>query len=243
MAGTELFPIVTDAAKPIGAAIGGTLADIWQGILGDRVTAWRIRNAASINVRLGKYLETTEQALNLDKLPESVAYAWFQRATEADEPEIQDLFAKLLANAGIGNAEALKKRNIDLISRLTPDDARLLKAIADRRAEHLNQRWARPFSIDVDFMFPHWLAELGLADSDALDALLSLGIMRSEQIVGMDAEETSRAIQSMATGKSGLGWPVSISGMVKTKEALCLTKVGSSLVEALYPTIQTAIST
>lgn len=40
MAEGELLPLVVrDTSKPIGEAIGNTLAEVWQGIIGDRVSA------------------------------------------------------------------------------------------------------------------------------------------------------------------------------------------------------------
>ena len=39
--GAQLFLLVTGTAKPVGLAAGGTLAGIWQTIIGDRVTVYR----------------------------------------------------------------------------------------------------------------------------------------------------------------------------------------------------------
>lgn len=102
MTGSELFPIVTDSVKPVGSAVGGTLAEVWQGILGDRVTAWRIKNAASINEKLGQHLAKTGQTLNLDKLPASVAYSWFQRAGPTSPARVDSRSQGFLTDGRVG---------------------------------------------------------------------------------------------------------------------------------------------
>jgi hypothetical protein len=154
MTGELIVKPVTEASAPVAKAVGGTLADFWQGVVGDRVTAWHIRNAASIDQKLRVDLSAKGLEFDTANLPEGVAFRWFQRATEADEPEIQNLFAKLLANAANGDEDALRKRNIDLVSNLTPDDARLLGYIADRYAEFRTSRAAKysSFAMNYDYL-------------------------------------------------------------------------------------------
>ena len=222
----ELFPIVTDTAKPISSAVGGTLADVWQGLIGDRVTAWRIRNAAGVNEKLGKELAKTGQSLNLDTIPEGVAFAWFQKATETDEPEIQELFAKLLANAASGNVEALKKRNIDLVSRLTPDDGRLLSALADQRREERAQGWVprRPWSLKANYQLGRFVEKHGLV-AESFDALMSLGILRIDRSVSYARTRGLRTslVQETVTLPS-----------IQTEDSFILTLVGGSLIDSLF---------
>jgi len=133
MSGAELFPIIakdaSETGKPLRDAVGTSLADVWQGLWGDKLAAWRLKNAAKVNDKLGKELAERGLTLNLDKIPERFAYSWFDKASQEDEPEIQALFAKLLANAAEGNEEALNRRNIELLSRLAPQDAKLLELL------------------------------------------------------------------------------------------------------------------
>lgn len=42
--GLGIGEIVT-VAKDVLAPVGGTLSDVWQGLLGDKVAAWRLKNA------------------------------------------------------------------------------------------------------------------------------------------------------------------------------------------------------
>lgn len=224
-----------DAVEPITRAIGGTLAEFWQGVVGDRVTAWRIRNAVSIDKKLRDDLAATGTTLILDNLPEGAAFRWFQRATEADEPEIQDLFAKLLANAASGNEEALRKRNIELVSNLTPDDARLLAYIADRYAERNQNYFGRPHPlVTYDHFFAHRYREAGFSSELPIDALLSLGILRFEREFKSDGHQIGQAI-SLATSEYARGSDIGLSRMFEQEKKLVLTEVGRSLLVALFP--------
>lgn len=228
MTGTELFPIVEDASKSLRQAMGTTLAEVWQGIVGDKVVAWRITNAAKINERLRTELATTGASLNLAKIPPGVAFTWFEKATQADEPEIQALFAKLLANAAAGNEEALVKRNIDLVSRLAPDDARLLEIL--KLILHRAFKWAeRPrlsHVFRVDWNFTRLLQEHNFEDKTSIDALISLGILRLEQEVSADESDLRRLAQT-----SGRRPELAIN----SSENLILTTIGMSLIDALFP--------
>lgn len=114
--GDQLFPIVKaadeaisqvgNATTPLSTSIGSTLADVWQGIVGDRVAAWRVRNAAGIHEQLTTYVVEKNLSLDFSRIPEGFAFTWFEQATTHEEPEVQQLFATILANAALGNDEA-----------------------------------------------------------------------------------------------------------------------------------------
>ncbi|QZD96223.1 hypothetical protein [Qipengyuania gelatinilytica] len=131
--GENLLPIVAKeagkAATPAVNAAGGTLSEVWQGLVGDKIVAWRIKNAAKAQQKLEK--ELSERGLKLDRnsVTERYAVTWFDKVSEEDEPEIQELFAKLLANAAEGNEAARDRRNIKLISNFTPATAKLFSEI------------------------------------------------------------------------------------------------------------------
>jgi hypothetical protein len=142
MTGGELLPIVKlisdggDAASKavpshLREAVSYTLADVWNGLIGDKVAAWRIRNVAQVQEKLEANLAGRSQKLDMSKIPERFAFGWFEEASKQDEPEIQELFAKLLENAACGNSDAIEKRNLDLASKLNPSDALLIKHLAE----------------------------------------------------------------------------------------------------------------
>lgn len=233
--GSKLFPLVSnETTKPLGNAVGTTLSHVWQMLIGDRVVSWRLRNAAGINDALGRHLAKTGQTLNLDKVPEGFAYSWFQKATESEEPELQELFAKLLANAANGNQEALKKRNIDLVSRLTPGDAILLTHLAEGQDFNIIERLRRTKRIRV--RASHTLIRQAInegADAESFDVLLSLGILDVVKAVSVNSASTKSLIRRVVTEK--LTSRSNFDSMIQTSESFILTALGASLIEAVFP--------
>jgi hypothetical protein len=235
--GGELLPIVVqDTAKPLGEAVGNTLAEVWQGILGDRVTAWRIRNAASLSNKLQAEVAKTGNVLNLDRIPEGVAFAWFDKATQSEEPELQDLFAKLLANAATGNADALRKRNIELVSSLSPMDARFLSYTADfYKSFRQAGTSVATFSFKMDFMFARDYRDAGFSDDLPIDSLISLGIYRLDRDFLTDSDKFERTVARLFSAQ-GQGVLMGVGDLLDVEERLVLTEVGRSLIDALFPT-------
>lgn len=216
----SIVPIVAKKAeeisKPLGTAIAATLAEGWQGIVGDRVTAWRINNAAKISDRLADEIATRGLTLKTDALPESYAFRWFDKASEEDDPELQSLFAKLLANAASGNEAALERQNIDLISRMTPDAAKLLKMVADSLVDYRKKFARSPVGrIHHDERFE---INRVFVDRDfpiALDVLLSLRVLKIK-----DANEPRRLRDR--------------TPLIPREPNLLLTRLGISLIDALF---------
>jgi hypothetical protein len=125
---------IGDIIKPIQDAltpIGNTLGDAWQFVLGDRFAAWRLTNAAKIQVKVNEQVQALGLKLNTAKIPERYALAWFEEATKQDEDEIQTLFAKLLTKASNGDEDALDRRLIGILGQLTPYDAKAFKALCE----------------------------------------------------------------------------------------------------------------
>jgi hypothetical protein len=125
---------VNDIIKPVQDAltpVGNTLSDTWQFVLGDRIAAWRLTNAAKIQLKVNEQVKALGLTLNAAKIPERYAFAWFDEATKQDEDEIQTLFAKLLAKASTGDEDALDRRLIGILGQLTPYDAKAFKALCE----------------------------------------------------------------------------------------------------------------
>ena len=126
MTGVGIAKIITPATKAL-EPLGSTLSDTWFALVGDRVSAWRLRNAASLQAKV--LSEVTALGLKIDraKVPDRYALTWFDEATKQDEPEIQDLFARLLARAATGDHDALDRRHIEVVTKLTPMDAKVFE--------------------------------------------------------------------------------------------------------------------
>ena len=125
---TQIVSSATDIVK--SDAVSGTLSEAWGAIIGDRIATWRLRNAAKIQLKVQKEFEKLGLKPNVDKIPERYAITWFEEASKQDEDDIQDLFARLLARAAAGDNDALDRRNIEIISKLTPNDAALFLEMA-----------------------------------------------------------------------------------------------------------------
>lgn len=117
--------IVTDVSKPFT----GTLADAWQSLLGDRISHWRLQNAARLQIKTAAELAALGLKTIPENIPERYAFAWFEEATKQDEDEIQTLFARLLAKAAAGDEEALDRRLLGIVSQMVPSDAAVINFI------------------------------------------------------------------------------------------------------------------
>lgn len=120
-----------EAGKGLADPISSTLSDTWAAVLGDRVTAWRMKNAAALQVQVNEEVGKLGLQLDRSKIPERYAIAWFEEATKQDEPEVQKLFARLLARAAAGDEDALDRRHLEIVSKFTPIEARLLQRLTD----------------------------------------------------------------------------------------------------------------
>lgn len=238
MSGAELFPIVakdaSETGKPLREAVGTSLADVWQGLWGDKLAAWRLKNAAKLNDALGKELAERGLALNLDKIPERFAYSWFDKASQEDEPEIQALFAKLLANAAEGNDDALMRRNIEAVSRLTPNDAKLLDVIAKGFIAYLSKPKRAPaFQFDEDGLRWELINRHNFDFEAAIDTILAIPILT--EIVGATLDENLLADFFNLMQQGVAVPPIEKIGGVKIRRHYRLTATGESLIYALYP--------
>ena len=110
----------TDIVKDVSQPFTSSLSDAWQWLLGDRIAAWRLQNAAKIQVKVNTKLAALGLKTVPARIPERYAMAWFEEATKQDEPEIQDLFARLLANAAAGDEDAADRRHLEIVARFVP---------------------------------------------------------------------------------------------------------------------------
>ncbi|MDM8010551.1 MAG: hypothetical protein QUV08_06275 [Parasphingorhabdus sp.] len=128
MAGLGIGEIV-NLAKDTLSPVGGTLSDVWQGVVGDRVASWRLKNAMATQQIIFDEAKKLGLEINTSKVPERYAFAWFEEATKQDEPEIQELFARLLLRASQGDDDALDRRHISILSQFTPSDAKAFESL------------------------------------------------------------------------------------------------------------------
>jgi hypothetical protein len=120
-----------EPAKELAQPVAATLSDTWAAVIGDRVAAWRLKNAAALQLKVNEEVGKLGLQFDRSKIPERYAFSWFEEATKQDEPEIQELFARLLARAAAGDEDALDRRHLELLSRFTPMEAKLLHRMPD----------------------------------------------------------------------------------------------------------------
>ncbi|MBD8699287.1 hypothetical protein IFT54_05590 [Sphingomonas sp. CFBP 13714] len=119
-----------DLVRDMMAPVGGTLSETWSALIGDRVAYWRAKNAMKYRPLLTEEASRLGLKLNAAKIPDKFAFAWFEEATKQDEPEIQILFARLLARAADADSSSTgDRRMIDILARLTPGDALLFQRL------------------------------------------------------------------------------------------------------------------
>lgn len=225
-----------DSAIPstVKHAVGNTLADVWQAIIGDRIASWRIANASKINDILVRRLAKNGARLDASKIPERYAFAWFEEASKQDEPEIQELFAKLLENAASGNDDALQRRNVELIGKFTPEDAAFLNLFIDIYLGNA-QIWRseRTKYVSKKEVLENVLSkEHNFKNPMPLENLKNMGILDIDIVSKIDGHHMKRCIKA-ETGNSDLYvWPEDI---IETHEEVSLTFTGQSLLTALFP--------
>lgn len=203
----------------LSEAVKGTLSEAWQAILGDRVAAWRLANAAKLQIKVKKEFEKLGLEPNRDRVPERYAVTWFEEATKQDEDEIQDIFARLLALAASGNKSALDRRNLEIVSKMTPNDAALFEEMAGGGwgARHISNTYywdeggyfhtSKPTKVDInDF-------------NRSFEHLINLGILsrftKSEEKINDRSLLTAPYIQT------------------KVKNVVILTETGKVLYDAV----------
>lgn len=152
----DIASIVAPAGKALAPVTGSTLSDAWQAIIGDRVAAWRISNAAKLQAKVHAVIEESGLKTVPTKIPERYASTWFEEATKQDEPEIQDLFATLLAQAAAGDKDALDRRHIETLSRFTPLDAVVMRSFYTAADERPRQATLDGTVLDPDYERVEW---------------------------------------------------------------------------------------
>lgn len=240
----SLLPIVKSAASvadvstPFGRAVSNTLADVWQGIIGDKVAAWRLTNAAKISDKLSSEIAKSGQQLDMSRIPDSFAFSWFEEATRQDQPEIQDLFAKLLLNAVDGNAEALERRNVEIVSRMAPEDAKALEQIGKEIKEQLQQADVKGRKLSVEWS-ADYISTLknfvggGIISSMlAMENLTNLGVVTENANFYLDSDEVMKRLGPYIANHTQM-FPPEFDSALREDITFNLTLTGASLLKAL----------
>jgi hypothetical protein len=221
---TKMIEPARQALEPAAAS----LSEAWAAVMGDRITAWRLKNAAALQIAINKEVGKLGLKLDRSKIPERYAFAWFEEATKQDEPEIQQLFARLLSRAAAGDEDAADRRNLDILTHFTPMDATVMRWF-------FNETKPPPAYPEIN-EYEAWSRlqkEVGDGSDLALEHLVNLGVLERSFSLKKD-EYYARYV--------AIGPHADLSTLLKdlhqrlTVEAeLRVTSRGLSLYNACYP--------
>lgn len=235
MAG-ELLPILNSAAPAkFFEEVGGTLADGWGSLIGDRVSSYRLKNAARLHEKLRKEFEKSGNIPVWERVPDRFAVSWFEAATQEDDEDIQDLFAKLLAHAATGGEDASARRNIDLVASLTPESARFLKHLYEEYWGNVEKSNTDIIHLDDFESLEHALASSRQFDRQSFEDLERLNVIDVERVSSINASKLERWLRGQ-TGQDGgsMFTTYPVEDAVVIHDEVNLTVTGLSLMRALF---------
>ncbi|MBX7456915.1 hypothetical protein K3152_01525 [Qipengyuania sp. 1NDH17] len=247
----DLIPIVeevgnkainSETVKPLRSAVGGTLSEVWQAIVGDKVAAWRVENAAEISRKLVSKLEAKGLKLDKDKVSAKYAFTWFEEASKQDQSTVQDLFATILANAVDGNEDALQERNLEVIAKFSPPSARLFQIVKDRMQTHqsiLGDGEVISFKFRERQFIDLLQREYEFDDLLALDDLMRLGVIERRLVLDNSALEShlDELKTALESGQADRLRNSMFFDMVEPYYDLTLSRLGWSLARAIFEEI------
>ena len=119
---------LTEQAGHFIAKIVGPSAIALGGLLGDQLKAWRAQNLDRISQKWERIRNEREVRPEvIQNLPFGDAYRAIEAASMEEDPDVQELWARLLFNASNSDHKAeMKKMYIDLLGRINGLEARIL---------------------------------------------------------------------------------------------------------------------
>lgn len=234
----SLYPLVVaadtakEATSGLAKAVGTTLAEIWQGIVGDKVARWRLSNAVKQNEILSLHLSRLGKNVDFDRIPDGYACTWFDEATKHEEPEIHAIFADLLIGAANGNSDALKIRNIKLASMFSSVDVMAFQviirnAIIMHSKDEKQRKITVLFEEDKKFSHPEYFASFDFLESQGLIISTDYGI------ISMGSQDSF--------GYRSVDYTFLIEGDVNVRRNLELTWQGILFAIAAFPELDSHI--
>lgn len=182
---------IIEQGKELLAPAGTTLSDTWQALIGDRVAAWRITNAIKLQIQVNAELLASGLKLKESRIPDRYAFTWFEEATKQDKPELQTLFARLLARAASGDEDALDHRHLETVSRLTPLDAVILSDIYNYAVDATAGWGRKPEECEREEHELHKSLKVARGDNSwrSVEHLQSLGLLERRTAVNKHSLE------------------------------------------------------
>ncbi len=123
--------IIEKIGRPLSRIIGEPLEEI-SGIITDKLKYIRWERSLRLVERANDFMEQRKPYLKLRRIPLSVAFPIFEAASLEENDDLQDLWARLLANAADASSGVQVMRSIvSILQDFSPMEAQLLRVIYD----------------------------------------------------------------------------------------------------------------
>lgn len=222
-----------------------SLGDAWQAVIGDRIAHWRLRNAMALQIKANDEARHLGLQLVSSRIPERYAFAWFEEATKQDEPELQVLFARLLAKAAAGDEDASDRRLLKILGAMTPSDAAVFQRIYSNQpfpgtgAYEQTKSIVHPTTMDRRKVgWPRNWAEALIENfhpehaKKTIEQLLLIGVLSTCEYV--EGEPNAGFLASpMTNNRPRTSWRKFVQAHAATRQYLVATEIGRSLSAAL----------
>lgn len=194
-------------------------------------------NAARLNKKLAEKFEKLGSTPDWERVPERYAIAWFSAATEEDDDDLQGLFADLIANAALGNADAALRRNVELVSQLSPQGAAFLKEMFEAfRGKIEETETASVWLVDYPVFESRMTPENGQFDRQSFEDLMRLQVLEVERDTSLDSAKLERWLKGqIGRDGGGLYTTYPVEDALYASDEVSLTITGMSLIRALFP--------
>lgn len=238
---------IAGLTKDILSPVGNTLSDAWYGLVGDRVSTWRLKRLMEHQTIINA--EATRKGLRLDtaRIPDRFAFSWFEEATKQDEPEIQILFARLLLRAASGEADSSDRRLLGILSEMTPSDAAIFRRIYSKQPFPESGHYAEVAAIGTQTDFgPDWPRDWTLslleqyhpnAVEKSVEHLVTIGCLRKTYRVDNSNSHAKTPSNRLNRGGSrefsDADWRQMVKSFASVREYFAATSLGQALAEAV----------
>lgn len=112
------------------AVLGTVPEDLVGLVVGDRLRETRLRNLDRLQRRTDEIIQQRDAA-TIRTVSPNLAIPILKAAQDESSKEIQEIWARLLANAMDENRSGIRKDFVETINKLDPDDARVMLEIVE----------------------------------------------------------------------------------------------------------------
>ncbi len=202
------IPLTAIAKKMLGPA-ADEVAEMWR----DQVRLYRYRNEIKCLRKAEKMAK--DAGFTPQAVPIKLLFPLLEGASFEEDESLHDMWASLLANASSPDGDTVRPGFIAILKQLAPDEALVLKFIADRTPKHFGDNGYYP------------------TNGSALDN--PLGIEFAVQFICLDGLEAAQLVrQSVVLQRKDLvptHWSVTLDGEGPYR----LTDRGRSFLQACQP--------